>query len=87
LENLVKDACFGKRIGTAEIGLAQHAELARVEAIEAPHPGDAIGAYPILRPILLAIFGGGPFATRAFACAASLSASSICASRHGSNLG
>jgi hypothetical protein len=77
-ENLVEYARLGKRIGAAEIGLTQHAELARVEAIEPPHPGDAIGAHPIL----LAIVGGAPSAMRAFARAASISVS-----RHAGSLG
>ena len=93
-ENLVEDACFGERIGAAQISLAQHAELARVEAIEPAHPGDAIGAHPILSPILdlilgliprpirLAIFGSAPVAALAVAGTAS-----VCAFRHGGSFG
>ena len=40
LGNLVEQARLAERIGAVEIGLAQHAELPRVEAVEAAHRGD-----------------------------------------------
>jgi hypothetical protein len=102
-ENLVEDACFGKRIGAAEIRLAQHAELARVKAVKPAHPGNAIGAHPILgpmlapirapifglirRPIPLPIPGGAPFAALAVAPGVSIRVSSICAFRHRGSFG
>ncbi len=41
LRDLVKEARLAERIGAVEIGFAQHADLARVEAVEAAHRGDA----------------------------------------------
>ncbi len=40
--DLVEHACFAERVGAVEKGFAQHADLARVEAIEAAHRRDAI---------------------------------------------
>ena len=40
--DLVEHARFAERVGAVEKGLAQHAELPRVEAVEAAHIGNAI---------------------------------------------
>src|ERR1700684_1272068 len=39
--DLVKHPRLAERIGAAEKGFAQHADLPRVEAVEAAHRGDA----------------------------------------------
>ena len=40
--DLVEHARLAERIGAVEKGLAQHADLPRVETVEAAHHGDAI---------------------------------------------
>ena len=42
LRDLVEHARLGQRVGAVELGLAQHADLPRVEAVEAAHRGDAL---------------------------------------------
>src|ERR1700686_3570609 len=44
--DLVKHPRFAERIGTVEKGFAQHADLPRVEAVEAANRGDALVALP-----------------------------------------
>src|ERR1700722_1583390 len=44
--DLVKHPRLGERIGTVEKGFAQHADLPRVEAVEAANRGDALVALP-----------------------------------------
>src|SRR5271155_3687298 len=39
--DLVKHPRLAERVGAVEIGLAQHAELPRVEAVESPDSSDA----------------------------------------------
>ena len=40
--DLVQQPRLAERIGAVEVGLAQHAELPRVEAVEAAHGGDCV---------------------------------------------
>ena len=42
LRDLVEHAHLAERIVAVEIGFAQHADLPRVEAVEAAHCGDAV---------------------------------------------
>ncbi len=42
VRDLVQHAHLAERVGAVEIGLAQHADLPRVEAVEAAHRGDAL---------------------------------------------
>src|SRR5580704_6836752 len=44
--DLVKHPRLGERIGAIEKGFAQHADLPRVEAVEAANRGDALVALP-----------------------------------------
>src|SRR5580704_19279031 len=44
--DLIKHPRLGERIGAAEKGFAQHADLPRVEAVEAAGRGDALVALP-----------------------------------------
>src|SRR5208282_3418091 len=52
--DLVKHARLAKRIGAVEIGLAQHAEPPRVEAVEPAHGGDPLPALLACRHVLQA---------------------------------